>query len=39
MSSRDLAKINEESFNSDLKKNLEIDIEKTLQKLQLCGCH
>ena len=31
-SRRDLTKINEESFNHDLNKNLEIDIEKTLQQ-------
>ena len=29
---RDLSKINEESFNDGLKKNLEIDTEKTLQQ-------
>ena len=32
ISRRDLTKTNEESFNRDLKKNLEIDIEKTLQQ-------
>ena len=29
---RDLSKINEESFMSDLKNNLEVDMEKTLQQ-------
>ena len=29
---RDLSKINEESFMSDLKNNLEVDTEKTLQQ-------
>ena len=31
-SRRDLTKINEESFNHDLNKNLEIDIGKTLEQ-------
>ena len=32
ISRRDLTKINEESFNHDLKKNLEINMEKSLQE-------